>query len=62
MSVRQVLMLSVITLAGCRTPSVDLPLCPDDLGLAERDLSGDLPFDPASNVYRTEEGELCRTY
>lgn len=39
---------------------VELPLCPDAMAFAERDLQATHRFDPGRVVYRQEDGTLCR--
>lgn len=38
----------------------ELPLCPDAMAFAERDLHTNNAFDAGKVVYRQEDGVLCR--
>ena len=38
----------------------ELPLCPDAMAFAERDLHTNNGFDAGKVVYRQEDGVLCR--
>ena len=38
----------------------ELPLCPDAMAFAERDLLPGYRFEPGRVVYRQEDGTLCR--
>ena len=53
----------VVLLTGCQSvqdnPS-PVPMCPQGLKFAERDLSGEYAFDSKRNVYLQENGDLCR--
>jgi|GEM_PF-3007042 len=58
--------LAVALLSGCAsTPDAStleehLPLCPDQMSFAERDLANDQAFVASEVVYRLPDGALCR--
>jgi len=57
---RIVLIVCILLCSACvSSQRISLPVCPDDLRVAERDLSADEPFNPRKAVYRQGDGSLC---
>lgn len=60
LSLLLVMWLGACSLVDRQSWQGELPLCPDVMAFAERDLQSTYRFEPGRVVYRQEDGTLCR--